>query len=224
MAYKPVFHQEMAICFVLEDVQPQSAGQLSRDPPVIALYSASSRLGIRRAGELPYPGGTGRVDDVFFLDIDNDDNEEMIVIHSADPPSTWEVVDRLYDVRVFSILSSEVRENDNLSRIFGLGGDQTDSTGKIIYRFPYKNRAAIEKAANSMLGRLTLKGSIPGKMKEKAFFYRDASVLQRSNSYVVPGDSVVITDTTAGWCKATFEGKSKRTTAWLKCDSINLGK
>lgn len=222
VAYDPVSYKGVTGCFILEYDNDENAGGLSRNPPVIVLYSISSNLGVSRVGELPYPGSTGRVDDAFFLDVDNDNVAEMLVIHSADAPSTWEVAGRVYDVRVFSVDHGEIFESKSLSRVFGLGGDQVNMAGEIVYRFPYKNRASVEAAVNSMIASLMTNEGVPGIMKEKSFFYRDASVQQRERAYVVAGDSVVVDDTTAGWCKATYEGKSRRTTAWLRCDAISF--
>ena len=143
LAYEPVLERKVSACFVLEDAELVKKPGFSRKPPAIVLYAATPRSIMARIGELPYPGRTGRIDDVIFLDLNGDDAEEMVVIHSAGTPSTWEVVDRIYDPRVFLISEDGVAESQSLSRDFGLGGDQINPHDGGLYVYPYKDQASI---------------------------------------------------------------------------------
>lgn len=186
------------------------------------LYAATPRSSMTKIGALPYPGSTGRIQDVIFLDLNSDGAEEMVVIHSADAPSTWEVIDRVYDPRVFLISEDGVAESQSLSRALGLGGDQINSHDGGLYVYPYKDQASIQAAVDGVVGGLMTHGSIQGTVNSTSFFYTYASVHERSGAYVIEGDPVTIEDTTAGWCKAKYQGETKQTTGWLWCDSIDL--
>lgn len=222
LAYEPVIESKISACFFYEKPQKVNESGLSREPPAIVLYAATPRSSMTKIGALPYPGSTGRIQDVIFLDLNSDGAEEMVVIHSADAPSTWEVIDRVYDPRVFLISEDGVAESQSLSRALGLGGDQINSHDGGLYVYPYKDQASIQAAVDGVVGGLMTHGSIQGTVNSTSFFYTYASVHERSGAYVIEGDPVTIEDTTAGWCKAKYQGETKQTTGWLWCDSIDL--
>ncbi|MNP12864.1 hypothetical protein D3C76_1051170 [compost metagenome] len=60
---------------------------------------------------------------------------------------------------------------------------------------------------------------------EKTFLFDGGSEpIQQSKTkmYLIEGDRVLVTDSTAGWCKVSYQARIKMITKWAQCKSINF--
>lgn len=213
-------------CFVYIGVDKLNERSLSRDPDAIAVYSVSDSQEPTLVYEFPYAGTEGRIDDAFFLPIDDSQDEQLFVIHSMEKPRSWESVSDAYDVNVIRRQGAGIIQDQKLSRFFRWGTDLVSLHGEPDYIYPYKDRKAVTRAVNSKLfAAINASTPIAGTIQKKAFLYAgdtEPGLQDPKKMYLIRGDQILLEDSVAGWCKIFYEGKLAKITRWTQCKSIKF--
>ena len=225
-AYSSMDVHGMKACFVYTKAGGQTEGQLSRDPDGISLYSVISSEKPKLVHEFPYAGTEGTITDTFLLPVGEGGEEMLFVIHRMETPRTWDPVSDIYDVSVIRLEGDDLLLDQKRTRFFDLGGDFVDEQGRSTYIYPYKDKRSVEEAVGSPLFHTIIADKkITGTILEKTFLYEGGSEpVQQSPTkmYLVDGDRVLVTDSTAGWCKVSYQAKVKIVDKWVQCKSISF--
>ncbi len=199
---------------------------MSRDPDEISLYSVISPEKPKLVHEFPYAGTEGAITDAFLLPVGERGEEMLFVIHRMETPRAWDPVSDIYDVSAIRLEGGNLLLDKKRTRFFDLGGDSVDEQGRSTYIYPYKDRKSVEEAVGSPLFHIIIAGKkITGTILEKTFLYEGGSEpIQQSPTkmYLIDGDRVLVTDSTAGWCKVSYQTKIKMITKWTQCKSISF--
>ncbi|MNQ42527.1 hypothetical protein D3C85_562320 [compost metagenome] len=223
-AFSSIDVDRVNACLVYTKTDVQSEGKLSREPDGISIYSVVSSDTPRLVYEFPYAGTEGKVTDAFFLPVGGEGM--LFVIHRIEAPRSWDSVGDIYDVSVFRLEGDNLLLDKNFTRFFDLGGDSVDEQGRLTYIYPYKDKKSVEAVVGSPLFySIIADKEITGTILEKTFLFDGGSEpIQQSKTkmYLIEGDRVLVTDSTAGWCKVSYEAKIKMITKWAQCKSINF--
>ncbi|WP_152032255.1 hypothetical protein [Pseudomonas silesiensis] len=213
-------------CFAYTRVSVKNEGKYSRDPDGISLYSVISSENPKLVYEFPYAGTAGAITDAFFLPVAGAAEEMLFVIHRMEAPRSWDSVGNIYNVSVIRREGDALVLDQKRTRFFDLGGDTVDGQGRSTYVYPYKDQKSVEAAVGSPLFQtIVTEKKIKGSILEKTFLYDGGSepLLQNSSkTYLIKGDSVLVEDSMAGWCKVSYQAKVKIITKWAQCKSINF--
>lgn len=216
-ASEPVEVGATVFCFVHARPQDEEAGS-PPGPTAIAVYTSSHSAPAKLLYELPYSGTESTIEETFVVS-GQGSSKQLIVIHSSDAPSTFDIAGRLYDVTVLNV-SPRPSVDEKAGKFFGLGADLVDQNGSIFFQYPYKDREHVTTAINSPLYRVSDANSVPAEVKSKALLYPEPNSRQATKSYLIKGDLVFIVDATGGWCNVRYKGKSKTIVKWLQCDLL----
>ncbi len=213
-------------CFVYTKAEVKTEGQLSRDPEEISLYSVAPSENPKLVYEFPYAGTEGTITDAFFLPVGGKGEEMLFVIHRMETPRAWDPVSDIYDVSVIRLEGKTLLLDRDRTRFFDLGGDSVDEQGRSAYTYPYKDKKSVEAVVGSPLFySIIADKEITGTILEKTFLFDGGSEpIQQSKTkmYLIEGDRVLVTDSTAGWCKVSYQARIKMITKWAQCKSINF--
>jgi hypothetical protein len=225
-AYNSMDVHGVKACFIYTKADVKTEGQLPRDSDEISLYSVISSENPKLVYEFPYAGTEGKITDAFFLPVDGMDEKMLFVIHRMETPRAWDPVSDIYDVSVIGLEGDTLLLDKKRTRFFDLGGDSVDEQGRSAYIYPYKDKKSVEEAVWSPLFHaITADKEITGTVLEKTFLYDGGSEpVQQSPTkmYLIDGDTVLVTDSMAGWCKVSYQSKIKIITKWAQCKSINF--
>ncbi|MFS2201602.1 hypothetical protein ACCD00_24155 [Pseudomonas sp. Pseusp3] len=225
-AYSSIDVDRVNACIVYTKSDAQTEGQLSRDPDGISLYSVISSGTPKLVHEFPYAGTEGKITDAFFLPVDGVLEEMLFVIHRMEVPKSWDSISDIYSVSVIRREGNTLLLDKKRTRFFDLGGDTVDEQGHSTYVYPYKDKKSVEEAVSSPLfSTITADKKITGTVLEKTFLYEGASEplpQYSSKMYLIKGDRVLVEDSTAGWCKVSYQAKVKMITRWGQCKSIDF--
>lgn len=223
-AFSSIDVDRVNACLVYTKTDVQSEEQLSRESDGISIYSVVSSDTPRLVYEFPCAGTEGKVTDAFFLPVGGEGM--LFVIHRIEAPRSWDSVGDIYDVSVFRLEGDNLLLDKNFTRFFDLGGDSVDEQGRLTYIYPYKDKKSVEAVVGSPLFySIIADKEITGTILEKTFLFDGGSEpIQQSKTkmYLIEGDRVLVTDSTAGWCKVSYEAKIKMITKWAQCKSINF--
>ena len=224
-AYSSMELDRVNACIVYTKANLQSDAQLFRETDGISLYSVVLSEYPKLVYEFPYAGTEGTITDAFFLQVGG--GEEMLfVIHRIEAPRSWDSVSDIYDVSVFRLEGDNLLLDKNFTRFFDLGGDSVDEQGRSMYIYPYKDKKSVEAVVGSPLFySIVADKEITGTILEKTFLFDGGSEpikQSKAKMYLIEGDRVLVTDSTAGWCKVSYEAKIKMITKWAQCKSINF--
>ena len=141
-------------------------------------------------------------------------------------PRAWDPVSDIYDVSVIRLEDETLLLDRKRTRFFDLGGDSVDEQGRSTYIYPYKDKKSVEAVVGSPLfNTIIADKEITGTIIEKTFLFDGGSEPEQQSQtkmYLIDGDRVVVTDSTAGWCKISYQAKIKTITKWAQCKSINF--
>lgn len=225
-AYRSMDAQGVTACFFYTKADVQSEEQLSRDPDAISLYSVISSESQKFVYEFPYAGTQGTITDAFFLPVEGGREEMLFVIHRMEAPGTWDSISDIYSVSVIRRKGDALFLDKKRTRFFDLGGDTVGEQGRSTYTYPYKDKKTVEETVSSQLfSSIIADKKITGTILEKTFLYEGASEplpQYSSKMYLIKGDRVLVKDSTAGWCKVSYQTKVKMITKWAQCKSINF--
>lgn len=225
-AYSSIDVHGVKACFVYTKAEVQPEGQLSRDPDEISLYSVIPSESPKFIYEFPYAGTEGTITDAFFLPVGGGGEEMLFVIHRMETPRAWDPVSDIYDVSVIRLEDETLLLDRKRTRFFDLGGDSVDEQGRSTYIYPYKDKKSVEAVVGSPLfNTIIADKEITGTIIEKTFLFDGGSEPEQQSQtkmYLIDGDRVVVTDSTAGWCKISYQAKIKTITKWAQCKSINF--
>jgi hypothetical protein len=222
-AYKSIAMNESSVCFVYFKSDSEGDQQILRVPDGIAIYTISKSKKPELVYEFPYAGTKGKIEDVFFLFVNDSAEKALVVIHSMQSPRSWDTKGDVYDVSVLRNKGGEIIRDERLSRFFNFGGDVIDAHGLLTYLYPYKDKKSIEGAIRSPLFRaFSSSAIITGTVIEKTFLYSgeaEPASQDPNKSYLVKGDRVTLEDSMAGWCKVSYKAHELRA-KWMQCRSI----
>jgi hypothetical protein len=223
-AYPPIKMGGVTACFLYVKTNKLEKNQLSIDPDGLILYSISESQKPKLIYEFPYAGTKGEIQDAFIASVDGGPDRRLFVIHRIETPSSWESTSDIYDVIAIKFEKNILTLDKQISRFFDMGGDLIDSSGNVIYRYPYKNKASIKTALNSSLFNAANSASrLEGVIRENTFLYEGdhaPAIQDRSKIYLTKGDLVVLKDSVAGWCKVSHAAKVKTVEMWAQCQAI----
>ncbi|MEZ0470344.1 FG-GAP repeat domain-containing protein [Luteimonas salinilitoris] len=231
-AAPPIYDGNKAICFMLKPLTDESGRNPSNEEPQVSIYIYNQNGEHENLDDLPYLAGTGKVRGSFFLDANNDGNSDIFVIHSIEIRSdTGEnYVSDYYTVSVYTENGGKYERNEKISKWFGTGGDiaepidQTNKDYNIIYEFPYKTKESIESSINSPIYQNWLSGrQLSGTIREKASLHSFPVVADKTRSYLIAEDRVIIKSETAGWCEIQYLSESNELiNMWTECTKIHF--
>ncbi|WP_433736006.1 hypothetical protein [Pseudomonas putida] len=225
-AYHSMDAHGVKACFVYTKTDVETEKQLSRDPDEISLYSVVSTEKPKLIYEFPYAGTQGKITDAFFLPVDGVLDEMLIVIHRMEAPRSWDSVSDIHSVSIIKREGNTLALDKKRTRFFDLGGSNVDEEGHSTYVYPYKDKESVEEAVSSKLfSAIIADKKITGTILEKTYLNEGASepIPQYSSKmYLIKGDRVLVEDSTAGWCKVSYQSKVKMITKWAQCKSINF--
>jgi hypothetical protein len=175
-----------------------------------------------------------KIEDVFNLDVDKDESKEVIIINSSEINTYTGTckVGPWYSVHVFTQTSTGFAYNSRVSRWFGGGVNlaegnaapdmETCDGDKLIYVFPHKTRADIEKtlATSPFLSLMTGDAPLFATVIRKSWLYESSTVATQTKKYLIAGDRVVVTDVVADLCSIIYIGGKKPLKIWIKCDAL----
>lgn len=223
-AYRSISMEGVTACFLYTKTNKLEKNQLSIDPDGLTLYSISEFQKPKLIYEFPYAGTKGEIQDAFIASVDGGPDRRLFVIHRIETPSSWESTSEIHDVIAIKLEHNILTLDKHVSRFFDMGGDLIDSSGNVIYRHPYKNKASIKTALNSSLFNAANSASrLEGVIRENTFLYEGdhaPAIQDRSKIYLTKGDLVVLKDSVAGWCKVSHAGKVKTVEMWAQCQAI----
>jgi len=225
-AYSSMELDTLNACIVYTKSDEQAEGQLSRDPDGISLYSVISSETPKLVYEFPYAGSEGTITDAFSLPVGGRGEEMLFVIHRIEARGSWDLVKDIHSVSVIRRQGDTLVLDKKRSRFFDLGGDNIDEEGRSTYVYPYKDKKSVEDAVNSKLfNTIIADKKIIGTILEKTFLSegRAEPIPQYSSKmYLIKGDRVLVEDSTAGWCRVSYQTKVKMITRWTQCKSIDF--
>jgi hypothetical protein len=225
-AYSSMSVNGLSACFVYTKSDVQSEEQLSRDPDEISLYSVISSENPKLVFRFPYAGTAGIITDAFFLSVEDELEKMLFVINRMEAPKSWDSVSDIYNVSVIKREGDVLLLDKKRTRFFDLGGDTVDEYGHSTYVYPYKDKKSIEAAvASPLFHTFSTDKKVTGTIVEKTFLHDGGSEplpQHSSKMYLIKGDRVLVEDTTAGWCRISYQAKVRTITRWAQCKSINF--
>jgi hypothetical protein len=225
-AYRSMDVDRVNACIVYTKTNSQAEGKPSREPDGISIYSVALSGTPKFVYEFPYAGTEGRIIDAFFLPAKGGVEEMLFVIHRLEAPKSWDSASDVYNVSVLKREGDTLLLDQKRTRFFDLGGDTVDEYGHPTYTYPYKDKKSIETAiASPLFHTVAADEKVTGTIMEKTFLHGgDSEPLPQHSSkmYLIKGDLVLVEDTTAGWCRVSYQTKVKTIKRWAQCKSINF--
>jgi len=224
-AYNPLKIDGSLMCFLYTpNTSEKSGNSLSSDPDGISLYSSTTNGQAEFLYELAYAGTKNEIKDAFLSSVNGE--KRLFVIHSMEAPSSWDIVDDLYNVSVINFDGENFAVDLRLSRFFDLGGDSMDDQGKLKYIYPYKDKASVENAIRSPIFKsVETSTPISAIVREKTALYGgdlEPATWDVSQRYASKNDRVTLEDSMAGWCKVSYTAEIAPIRMWLICDAIGF--
>jgi hypothetical protein len=222
--HTPLVSKNGAVCFIEQPVLDDATGQPVDGAKEIALYFVpDGRKPIMVEGRgLSSDGAPGTIADAFMLDVDQDGQNDVVLIHVLEPnhpePNSS---GKFYSVEVFNQTASTLRRNERASEWFGYGYSWQSDGNKIIHEFPNQTQKEIRLAVASPFASLIVRdGVIPATVKHKSWLYDDSMVQTRTKKYLITGDEVTVSTVTSAWCEVNYTGGKKPLKMWLKCSDL----
>jgi hypothetical protein len=226
-AHQPLTVANGILCFKLQPVLDKEGFPLLDEEKQIYVFLIYKDQQAIKIQELPYLATTGKVEDAFQLDVNQDGKEDVVVIHSAEitsytgtcKASPW------YSILILKQTESNFEYDERASNWFGNGGDLCEGDiGKIIYVFPFKTKETIIKALMSSSLRSFLVNDVPrfALLNRKSWLYDAAVGGVRTKKYLIAGDKVRVDGVQANMCQITYTGGKKPLQMWLLCDALKL--
>lgn len=60
----------------------------------------------------------------------------------------------------------------------------------------------------------------PATVKQKSYLYKNQSISDKTNKYLIAGDKVTVDQHEAGFCQITYTGGKKPLQMWIMCDAL----
>lgn len=217
-AARPIQAEGTLFCFVQTRPldEPQGAG--SSMPHAISIFASRKGHPAEFFHELPYSSTASRIDDAFLAP--GSGPGRLVVLHSSDVPSTFEIAGRLHDVTVVDLQPAGPRVNEPARTFFDIGGDITDAKGDVVFRYPYKTRSEVIAALGSPLFAASEATPVKATVSSKASLYPEPDPRIATRSYLIEGDHVATQSASGGWCQIRYKGKSKEITRWMECAKL----
>ncbi|GAB3052487.1 hypothetical protein [Stenotrophomonas tumulicola] len=218
-ASKPVEANGTVFCFVHARPQDEAPGSAPSGPAAISVYASRQGAPATFVYELPYSGTDSVVDDAFLAN-GRSAGEQVVIIHSSDAPSTFEITGKLHDVTVLDVSGKHPVVSEKARKFFDIGGDVADASGNITFHYPYKTRQPVIAALDSPIFNASASNPVAAQVKDKAFLYPEPDSRVASKAYVIKGDTVSVQDASGGWCQVSYQGKSKAIVRWMQCELL----
>ncbi len=218
-AAKPLQAADTVFCFVQTQPLDGPQGAESSVPPAISIFASRKGHPAEFFHELPYSSTASRIDDAFLSPANAP--QHLVVLHSSDVPSTFEISGRLHDVTVVDLQPAGLRVNERARTFFDMGGDITDGKGDVAFQYPYKTRNEVTAALRSPLFSASEATPVKATVSSKAFLYPEPDARIATRSYLIKGDHVTTQSASGGWCQIRYKGKSREITRWMECAKLS---
>jgi len=226
-SHAPLKIKDGEVCFVIQPTFDEHNNLYSAETVVYYIFQGRKPVKAEN-GALFNEGGNdpGRIVDVFELDVNHDEKDEIIVIHfvevrssHAEPNSSH----KFYDVTVFNKIEENLIRNDHASDWFGYGYSWLSDGKSRVYEFPYLTQQSVRQAVTSLFAELiTNDKTIPVKIKQKSYLHEGPMIQEKTKKYLTVGDEATVDKYTAGWCRINYTSKKEPLQMWMKCDDLEL--
>lgn len=222
-AFPSLTVEEGAIVFDLVSIEKEpgdaSAGeQLGIDVNFLNCNDGSKKI----IGQLPFLADTGKVRAAFFTDAEQDEVNELFVIHSVEIRSDAGVrySGDYYTVVVYRKNHDGYVQDDRLTKYFGSGGDILDNDyQEFLYVFPYKDQSSIsDKLASRSYKEWRSGKPVNLVVNRKSPLYISPVLADITGMYLVAGDKVKQESVEAGWLSVLYRtAKGNVIRGWIQC-------
>ena len=223
--YPPLKVNNGLLCFIEKPVVDEKTKEVYSQQHINLYYVPFGGVPVKVEDEgFLYDHDAGKIVDAFFLDVDYDDKDEIIVIHNFEirhslaEPNSSKI---FYSVYVFNQTEPGLKRNVRASDWFGSAYSEFYQGKKIIYKYPFMDQTSIREAMFSPFVVLMLRDKIiPVIVKQKAYLYEAAIANKHTKKYLIDGDEGTVDKHENGLCRINYTGGENPLQMWIMCDAL----